>query len=114
MPLLSVLFQCLPTQSNPDELWCCKVKLVSFLLHSLVIQTSMWSVVSIDCNSGSRCVFVSQVAYGQGFIALSTICYLETGLLLFLELLIMCYEPAPGGVCKINLLIVGVVSGRFN
>jgi hypothetical protein len=58
---------------------------------------------------------VSKIACGQVFIVvLLTICYLETGLLLPLELLIMCYESAPGGVCKIKLLIVGVVSGEFN
>jgi hypothetical protein len=58
---------------------------------------------------------VSQVVCNQCYIAvLPARCYLKTGPVQFLELLITCYEPAARGVYKIKLYIVEVISGRFN
>jgi hypothetical protein len=59
-------------------------------------------------------ISVSHVVYGQYFVGLlSTRCCLEPGLLPFSKLLITTYEPAAEGVCKIESLIFGVISGKF-
>jgi hypothetical protein len=58
---------------------------------------------------------VSQDVQCHGFIALLLArCYLETGLLLFLDLLIKHYEPAAAGLHKMKLLLVAGISGGFS